>query len=110
MSTYAPFMVLGFVLHALKVAAAIAGVLVAVFAFHLFASGGDIARAKRRWRESTEAFGAFMGRVILTVVYVLVFPFGLIARSKDPMRIRGPARWIERRTRDVTIDDLRKMY
>lgn len=103
-------MLLGSVLHVLKIAAAIAGVLVAVFTFHLFAAGGDVARAKKRWRESMEAFGAFMGRVILTVLYVAVFPFGLVARSKDPMRLKGPARWIERRTRDLTLDDLRKMY
>lgn len=102
---------MGHLHHVAVVAAAIAVVLLAVFSVHLALAGGDVRRARDGFRRTMEAFGAFMGRTILTAAYfTFVAPFALVARTKNPMRVRGPARWLPRSTRDATLDDVRRPY
>ena len=100
---------MGYLHRIVVVAAVVATAMLAVFSVHLVLSGGDPRRAWAGFRGTMETFGAFMGRAIFTVLYFSIFiPFALIGRSKDPMRLRGPARWIARRTRDLTLADAQK--
>jgi hypothetical protein len=57
--------------------------------------------------------GNFQARLLLTVFYVLlVGPIGLILRWRsDPLKLRQPERgsyWLERQTRDLTLEDARR--
>lgn len=95
----------------LGTAAVIAVILLAVFTLHLVRAGFDPRKAYAGFRGTMEAFGAFMGRLLLTVFFfTVVVPFALIARRQDPMRVHGPARWIPRKTRDLTLADARKQH
>jgi hypothetical protein len=65
------------------------------------------------WKKFAHAFGAFQTKLLLTVFYyVAALPFGLLVRLfMDPLAIaprRSGTGWVERGTRDKSIDDLRK--
>ena len=66
------------------------------------------------WKRIGQFIGDLIGRLVLTVFYFTLFmPFGLGVRFfGDPLAI-GPlsrARWLERRTHDLTLDDSRRLF
>ena len=66
------------------------------------------------WKRFGQVMGDFIGRLVLTVFYFTLFmPFGLGVRFfGDPLALRpsGPLKWLERTTKDLTIDDTRRLY
>ena len=66
------------------------------------------------WKRIGQLIGDLMGRLVLTVFYFTLFmPFGLGVRFfGDPLAIRPPshAKWLERRTQDLTLDDARRLF
>ena len=80
--------------------------------------GGRKMQALRKVWQTWKRFGQFMGdligRLVLTVFYFTLFmPFGLGVRFfGDPlaMRPRGPSKWLEGTTKDLTVDDTRRLY
>jgi hypothetical protein len=63
------------------------------------------------WMKFSRAVGTFNTKLLLTVFYyVLLMPFGLAMRFlSDPLKMKGSGRktnWIERETRDKTVEDL----
>lgn len=65
------------------------------------------------WKKVGRAIGDFIARVVLSILYfTVVLPFGLITRlGRDPLDLRadGTARWVERETRDQTLEDGRRL-
>ena len=62
-----------------------------------------------------ERVGNFQARLLLTVFYfVIAAPFGLGVRAfSDPLRLRrqaGGGGWIDRETRDTSLDLARRQY
>ncbi|MFN0073952.1 MAG: SxtJ family membrane protein [Chloroflexota bacterium] len=69
--------------------------------------------AWQKWRAFAHVLGNFQARVLLTVFYfVLVGPIGLVLRWRsDPLKLRFIPResyWLERETRDLTLEDARR--
>ena len=66
------------------------------------------------WKRFGQFMGDLIGRVVLTVFYFTVFmPFGLGVRLLgDPLAIRplSHAKWLERKTHDVTLEDSRRLF
>lgn len=66
------------------------------------------------WKRIGQAIGDALARVVLTVFYFTLFmPFGLGVRFLgDPLMIRrrGLSNWLERTTRDLTLDDSRRLF
>ena len=66
------------------------------------------------WKRFGQVMGDFIGRLVLTVFYFTLFmPFGLGVRFfGDPLALHpsGPSKWLERTTKDLTIDDTRRLY
>ena len=66
------------------------------------------------WKRIGRFIGDQIGRVVLTLFYfTLSMPFGLGVRLwGDPLAIRpgGRAKWLERRTQDLTINDSRRQF
>ena len=66
------------------------------------------------WKRFGQFMGDLIGRLVLTVFYFTLFmPFGLGVRFfGDPLALRpsGRSKWLERTTKDVTIDDTRRLY
>lgn len=54
-------------------------------------------RAWQAWKELAHKIGNFQARVLLTIFYVILFPFGLATRLfADSLRIkRLPTQWLE---------------
>ena len=65
------------------------------------------------WKRIGQFIGDQIGRLVLTVFYFTLFmPFALGVRLfGDPLAIRsyGRAKWLERTTRDLTLDDSRRL-
>lgn len=65
------------------------------------------------WLRFGHFMGDLVGRLVLTIFYFTVFlPFGLGVRLfGDPLEIRNQkkARWHERSTTDLTLDDARRL-
>ena len=66
------------------------------------------------WKRFGQFMGDFIGRLVLTVFYFTLFmPFGLGVRFfSDPLAI-GPgsrSKWLERTTRDLTLEDSRRLF
>ena len=65
------------------------------------------------WKKIGAAIGDFIARVVLSILYVtIVLPFGLITRlGRDPLDLESDAsvRWQERSTRDVSLEDGRRL-
>jgi hypothetical protein len=53
-------------------------------------------RAWQAWKELAHKIGNFQARVLLTIFYVLLFPFGLATRwFGDSLRIKHPpTQWL----------------
>jgi len=66
------------------------------------------------WKRFGQFMGDLIGRLVLTVFYFTVFmPFGLGVRLLgDPLAIRplSRAKWLERKTHDVTLEDSRRLF
>ena len=66
------------------------------------------------WKRFGQFMGDLIGRLVLTVFYFTLFmPFGLGMRLLgDPLALRphGIAKWLERKTQDLTIEDSRRLY
>ena len=65
------------------------------------------------WKRFGQAMGDFIGRAILTIFYFTIFvPFGLGTRlGSDPLAIKlvdKMPKWLERKTKDVTLEDARR--
>ena len=66
------------------------------------------------WKRIGQFIGDQVGRLVLTIFYFTLFvPFALGVRLfGDPMGI-GPnvrAKWLERTTHDLTLDDSRRLF
>lgn len=72
-----------------------------------------LSRLWQAWKRIGQAIGDFIGRLVLTVFYFTLFaPFGLGVRLLgDPLDLKStrPTHWLDRRTRDLTIDDARRL-
>ena len=72
----------------------------------------------RKFWHAWKRFGQFMGdqigRVVLTIFYFTLFmPFGLGVRFLgDPLalRPRSGSEWLELTTKDLTVDDTRRLF
>jgi hypothetical protein len=66
------------------------------------------------WKRIGQFIGDTIGRVVLTVFYFTLFmPFALGVRFfGDPLAIRllSHAKWLERRTHDLTLEDSRRLF
>ena len=66
------------------------------------------------WKRIGQFIGDLMGRLVLTVFYFTLFmPFGLGVRFfGDPLAIRphNRAKWLERKTQDLTLEDSRRLF
>ena len=66
------------------------------------------------WKRFGQFMGDLIGRLVLTVFYFTLFmPFGLGVRFfGDPMALRptSPSKWLQRTSKDLTIDDTRRLY
>ena len=82
------------------------------------ADGGFRGRTRHgwgKWRELSRKGAEVQARVILTLFYfTVVVPFGLVRTYlSDPLRLKRasqPRTWLERRTRDLTLDDARRQF
>jgi hypothetical protein len=65
------------------------------------------------WKRIGQFIGDLIGRIFLTVFYFTVFmPFALGVRFfGDPLALRpaGRPKWLERSTRDLTLEDVRRL-
>jgi hypothetical protein len=66
------------------------------------------------WKRIGQFMGDLIGRLVLTVFYFTLFmPFALGMRLfGDPLAIRprNRAKWLERITRDLTLEDSRRLF
>jgi hypothetical protein len=66
------------------------------------------------WKRIGQFMGDLLGRLVLTVFYFTLFmPFGLGVRLLgDPLAIRPNvrAKWVERTTHDLTLEDSRRLF
>jgi hypothetical protein len=71
-------------------------------------------RAWGRWKVVAHAIGTFQARVLLSVFYfVVVPPFALIVKVKDPLGLRRRGRvggWIERPVADMSSESARRQF
>jgi hypothetical protein len=71
-------------------------------------------KAWQAWKRIGQFMGDVIGRVFLTVFYFTLFmPFALGVRFfMDPLAIRplSRAKWLERRTQDLTLEDSRRLF
>ena len=82
------------------------------------AQGGFKKRTRlgwRRWRALSRRGADLQARLLLTVVYfTVVLPFGLVRTClADPLRLRRASQgrsWLERQTRDLTLEDARRQF
>jgi hypothetical protein len=66
------------------------------------------------WKRFGQMLGDLVARLVLTVFYFTLFmPFGLGVRLfGDPMAMRRDlrAKWLERKTQDLTLEDSRRLF
>jgi hypothetical protein len=66
------------------------------------------------WKRIGQFIGDQVGRVVLTVFYFTLFmPFALGVRFfGDPLALRplGRTKWLERTTKDLTLEDTRRLF
>jgi hypothetical protein len=66
------------------------------------------------WKRIGQFIGDQVGRVVLTLFYFTLFvPFALAVRLfADPlaMRTHVRAKWLERTTHDLTLEDSRRLF
>ena len=73
-----------------------------------------LSRIWQAWKRIAQVIGDFIGRIVLTVFYFTIFmPFGLGMRLfSDPLMIKLKINkhWLERTTRDLSLEDVRRQY
>jgi hypothetical protein len=74
-----------------------------------------LSRVWRQWKKIGQAIGDFIARLVLSLFYFTIFvPFGLGVRFfGDPLNMKkaGSASWwLERKTRDLSLDDARRQW
>jgi len=101
---------------------AVIGILVAIVLGYVLvagrgARGGLGARASlgwSRWKALSKKAADLQARIVLTVFYfTVVAPFGLIRTfGADALSIKKdhPRAWLERKTRDLSLDDARRQF
>ena len=66
------------------------------------------------WKRFGQFMGDLLGRLVLTIFYFTLFmPFGLGVRFLgDPLAIhsRDRSKWLERTTKDLTLEATRRLY
>ena len=66
------------------------------------------------WKRFGQFMGDMIGRLVLTIFYFTLFmPFALGVRFfGDPLAIRpsSRAKWVERKTHDLTLEDSRRLF
>ena len=66
------------------------------------------------WKRFGQFMGDIFGRLVLTIFYFTLFmPFALGVRFfGDPLAIRpsSHAKWLERKTHDLTLEDSRRLF
>lgn len=71
-------------------------------------------KAWQAWKRIGQFIGDAIGRVVLTVFYFTLFvPFALGVRIwGDPLLMRplNRAKWLERKTRDLTLEESRRLF
>ena len=71
-------------------------------------------RAWKRWKVVAHAIGTFQARVLLSVFYFIVVPpFALIVKVKDPLGLRRRGRaggWTERPVADMSSESARRQF
>ena len=71
-------------------------------------------KAWETWKRIGQFIGDQIGRVVLTLFYFTLFmPFALGVRFfADPLAIRplSQAKWLERKTQDLTLEDSRRLF
>jgi hypothetical protein len=71
-------------------------------------------RAWERWKVIAHAIGTFQARVLLSVFYFIVVPpFALIVKVKDPLGLRRRGRaggWIERPAVNMSSESARRQF
>ena len=70
------------------------------------------ARAWERWKVIAHAIGTFQARLLLSVFYfVVVPPFALIVKVKDPLGLRRQGGgWTERPIVDASSESARRQF
>ena len=72
------------------------------------------AAVRGAWREHAGYIGNYQSRLLLTACYfTLLAPFGVIARLRDPLRLRRRAEasaWLPRVTEPPALDRARQMF
>lgn len=70
-------------------------------------------KAWQAWKRFGQFIGDQVGRVVLTIFYFTLFmPFALGVRLfADPLAMRpgSRAKWLERKTHDLTLEDSRRL-
>jgi hypothetical protein len=73
-----------------------------------------IGRFWQAWKRFGKFMGDFIGRLVLTIFYFTIFvPFGLGVRFLgDPLGIKskGSVQWLSRSTRDLSLNDVRRLF
>jgi hypothetical protein len=73
-----------------------------------------LGRIWQTWKRVGKFIGDFIGRLVLTIFYFTIFlPFGLGVRILgDPLDIKPKRRiqWLDRSTRDLSINDVRRLF
>jgi hypothetical protein len=71
-------------------------------------------KGMQAWKRFGQFLGDLIGRLVLTVFYFTLFmPFALGMRLLgDPLAIRprNRAKWLERSTHDLTLEDSRRLF
>jgi hypothetical protein len=66
------------------------------------------------WKRIGQFIGDQVGRVVLTIFYFTLFvPFALgVKLLTDPLAMRphGRAKWLDRKTHDLTLEDSRRLF
>ena len=66
------------------------------------------------WMPIAEAISAFIGRIVLTLFYlVIALPFGLMARlAVDPLKLKrkGDSAWSPMRERENSVEEGRRQF
>jgi len=76
---------------------------------------GTLRTIWEKWKQIGQVIGDFIARIVLSLFYFTIFvPFALgIRLFGNPLGVKGKrnlARWIDRKTRDLVLDDGRRQF
>ncbi len=65
----------------------------------------------KKWKNIAEKIGNFQARLILTVLYFVVFIFpSIIAKLSVTKQEKSETNWTVRKSKDLTFEDVRKQW